>query len=100
MNTATRCAYTARHTRSGARLSPSAPRDTDGNQGGAARESASRGDGLPKRLATLGPDVSYAPQAATYSNPGDVALIRSPAGCRADRMMGSGAHLSGVSSLP
>jgi len=34
------------------------------------------------------------------SNPGDVALIRSQAGCRADRMMGSCAHLSGVSSLP
>lgn len=100
MNTATRCAYTARHTRSGARNPPSAPRDTDGNQGGAARESASRGGGLPKGLQSLGSCTAYAPQAATYSNPGDVALIRSPAGCRADRMMGSGAHLSGVSSLP
>ena len=97
MNTATRCAYTARHTRSGARLSPSAPRGTDGNQGGAARESASRVDGLPKRWIPLGPDVSYAPQAAIYSNPGDVALIRSPDGLRVDCMS---AHLSGVSSLP
>lgn len=100
MNTATRCAYTARHTRSGARNPPSAPRGTDGNQGGAACASTSRGGGLPKGLQSLGSCTAYVPQAATYFNPGDVALIRSPAGCRVDRMMGSGAHLSGVSSLP
>lgn len=97
MNTATRCAYTART------LSPARTSHTRQLPGGASCDPGlffslgARHSG-PGAAAGLNPPSPSASR--RYSNPGDVALIRSPAGCRVDRMMGSGAHLSGVSSLP
>ena len=97
MNTATRCAYTARS------LSPARASHTRQLPGGASCDPGlffslgARHSG-PGAAAGLNPPSPSASR--RNSNPGDVALIRSPAGCRVDRMMGSGAHLSGVSSLP
>ena len=81
MNTATRCAYTART------LSPARASHTRQLPGGASCDPGSFFLPSPRHLgpgAAAGPNSPSPSASRRYSNPGDVALIRSPAGRRAD----------------